>query len=167
LAPPKPKGQVVIFNLPSSTPLVIAARFTLRNEGGTATSNGRVVLSCKKVAYADSAHQQEPFSLFRWEQDGPAVSEMIGPKQSIEVGPYEISNDEGEVLNAQMGIIRIFCMGEIRYWDRVVPWPFAREHITQFAQQLIVTDFDPKTMVVKAKTRSVGRHNCADNCPRE
>jgi hypothetical protein len=92
LAPPESKGRVALFNLPSSTPLIIAARFTLRNEGGTATSKARVVLDCKKLPYADRVHQEEPFSLFRWDEEG-AVSEIIGPKQSIVVGPCEMSGD--------------------------------------------------------------------------
>ena len=153
-------GQITLFNLPTSTPEIIAVRFAITNAGGTPTKDARVMLGCKPIAFGDDIHRQEPFSLFTWDEKA-AVSEIFGPKQTNVIGPCEL--DVENAVRAQMGAVRIIFMGEIRYWDAVIPWPFATEHVTQFAQELVVIDFDQQKMTMTARTRSIGRHNCSDD----
>jgi hypothetical protein len=161
-SPPSPGGPA-IFNLPTSMPDVIATRFVLRNEGNTPTAHARVVLACLPVDFRDLQHIAEPYSLFKW-NDHVAVSEIIGGKQSLTVGPCEFSCEA--TLNAQLGIIPIMLMGQIRYSDVIYPWPLSKEHITEFSQRLVVKDFDCKSGRIDATTIAVGKHNCADNdCP--
>jgi hypothetical protein len=148
-----------IFNLPGSEGKVVYIRFLLNNSGATATRNLRIVLDCQQLGVKDP-RAREPFSVFRWD-DAVSVPEIIGPKQTIEIGPCGATFET--ILNAQIGIVPIYLMGEIRYQDRVVPWA---HHVTRFSQQLIITEFSPERGVISAKTRSVGRNNCADeDCP--
>jgi hypothetical protein len=159
--PPESNGKITVFNLPISAGKAIFIRFSLTNSGNTATRNMRAILDCRPIPYGDKS-RNEPFSLFHWD-DKIAVPEIIGPKQTIEIGPCGATPEA--ILNAQMGIAPIYLMGEIRYQDRVIPWA---QHVTQFSQEMAVLEFDTHTATIIAKTRGVGRHNCADeDCPAE
>jgi hypothetical protein len=152
-----------VFNLPSVTHRVVSFGFLLTNSGNTPTRNMRVILDCRPVSFV-ALRQADPFTLFKWDEK-IAHPEIVGPKQTIEVGPCEAETAGDVMLNAQMGTFPIILMGEIRYEDRVAWGKWAR-HVTQFSQRLIVTSFDAKQAKIEAKTQSIGRHNCADeDCP--
>jgi hypothetical protein len=145
-----------IFNLPGSQGKIVRIWFSLTNAGNTTTKNARVVLVCRPIGVR-GPNRQEPFALFNW-SDTSAVSEIIGPKQTIVVGPCGAEFES--ILNAQMGIEPIYIMGEIRYEDQTLPW--TRNRITRFSQQIVITRFEPEKGIILASTRSVGKNNCVD-----
>jgi hypothetical protein len=126
----------------------------------------RVIIDCRPLAITYLlAH--DPFERFKWDEK-IAHPEVVGPHQTIEVGPCEFSAEDqsGGLMDAQTGVVPIILMGEIRYDDRVNFLGFLTSHVTQFSQKLILTKFDAKSSTVEASTISIGKHNCSDSeCP--
>lgn len=162
--PPESNGALTAYNLPSVTHRVVSMNFALTNAGNTPTKNARVVLHCAPVS-ANELQKDDPFSKLKWDE-AVARSEIIGPKQTITVGPCEFEATSEIFLNARMGIVPFVLLGEIRYEDRVTFWPWSPQHVTHFSQQLLVDAYDEKFGNIRASTTSIGKHNCTDeDCP--
>jgi hypothetical protein len=158
--PSESNGRITLFNGPWVTQKVVRFNFSLTNAGNTPTKDMRVILDCRKFGFAE-LNKTDPFNSFVWD-DRISRSEIIGPKQTIQVGPCEADTKGDTILNAQMGIVPIILMGEIRYEDRV-SW-FWRKHVTEFSQRLVISSFDPLAGKISATTVGIGNHNCADDC---
>jgi hypothetical protein len=125
----------------------------------------RVILDCRPFGFMD-LQKIDPFTSFKWDEK-IAHPEIVGPKQTIEVGPCEAEAKGETVLNAQMGVAPMILMGEIRYEDRVA-WGSWAKHATQFCQRLSISSIDVDAKKISASTQSIGRHNCADeDCPND
>jgi hypothetical protein len=159
--PPESNGQITLFNGPWVTHKVVRIDFALTNAGNTATQNMRVILDCRRLGFGE-LQRTDPFVHFKWD-DKKAHPEIIGPKQTIQIGPCEAEATAASLLDAQTGIVPIILMGEIRYEDRVGVGKWAK-HVTQFSQRLIISHFNPDAGEIVATTQSIGNHNCADDC---
>jgi hypothetical protein len=135
---------------------VVEITIWLTNSGNTPASPLFVDTICPK----SDSKVQEPFSLFSWNKSR-AIEQVIGPKQTIEIGPCDNLSPEDIGKNAA-GFIPRYVIGEIRYRDLVEP---ERERITQFALQLRF--FNEDLDALKGRSLPVGKHNCTDdNCPK-
>jgi len=95
---------------------VVAVTFPVVNSGNTPTKHLRSVIDCHPVGL-DTPSTVDPFSFFRWE-DSRSSRQVIGPKQTVDFGPCDLA--EEDILNAYMGTVRRYLMGEIRYQDTLV-----------------------------------------------
>jgi hypothetical protein len=162
---PERGDRLAVFNGPWVTHKVISLSFLLTNAGNTPTRNMRVILDCRPFGFMD-LQKIDPFTSFKWDEK-IAHPEIVGPKQTIEVGPCEAEAKGETVLNAQMGVAPMILMGEIRYEDRVA-WGSWAKHATQFCQRLSISSIDVDAKKISASTQSIGRHNCADeDCPND
>jgi hypothetical protein len=72
----------------------------------------RVILDCRPISFI-VLPKTDPFANFKWDEK-IARPEVIGPRQTIEVGACEAEAKGETILNAQMGIVPIILMGEIQ-----------------------------------------------------
>jgi hypothetical protein len=134
---------------------VVEITIWLTNTGNTPTSTLLIDIICPKPDHK----VDEPFSLFSWDQ-GRAIQQVIGPKQTVEIGPCDNLSPQDVGANAA-GFVPRYVIGEIRYRDTVEA---ERDRRTQFALQLRFFNEDLDTL--KGRAVAVGKHNCTDdNCP--
>jgi hypothetical protein len=150
-----PNADCCLWNVPTKMGKAAVAKFFITNSGNTSTERLQVLIGCYQNG--PGPRPPEPFSLFKWD-DQRAVSYVIGPKQTIEVMACEFM--QGELFNAQMGIIRHYLIGEVDYHDMVEP---SRLRITRFVHQLIVLNPGTDNLDgVSLVTVAQGKNNCTD-----
>jgi hypothetical protein len=99
---------------------------------------------------------EDPFDRFTW-HESKAVLQPLGPHQESEIGPCAELNSDNVGGNA-LGLVPIYVIGEIRYFDNVEP---KKERTTQFSKQVRFLGEDVSHL--NGRVVSVGKHNCADD----
>jgi len=121
---------------------------------------------CKLVDPQMRIQLGDPFDLLKWD-DGKVIRRSIGAKQTISVSTETCDFKNSDVLlNAQMHVVPVFLIGDVRYEDWVDP---GRPHYTQFAHRLVVNYAGRGDAFegMNVTTDPIGKHNCADDdCPK-
>ncbi len=149
-----------IWNLPSAqqTEQVVQFSFAFGNSGNSDTK--RLVVSTQCVRKGPPAQPEEPFSLFKWD-DNEARPLTIAPKQTVIVrGGAGCTLTQDEVFDFRMGIVHLYVVGEARYGDR---FDEGRPFVTQFAFEMSVLAGEDDLSKFSASGLAVGRHNCTDD----
>lgn len=136
--------------------MVVNITFKIENSGNTPTRGLRIVAGCYPLG---PEFPREPFSAFKWEESRVAHL-FIGAHQTLDYPGCRMSEIDIDPRQSSPFVER-FLMGEIRYFDTVSD-P-AVEHVTQFAFQLAIHNFDAKTFSLDYETLLTGNHNCSDD----
>jgi hypothetical protein len=130
---------------------------TIGNSGNTPTEG----LVSKVACWFDEQVETEPFDHFQSLQidwtDG-----FYGPHTTLQATTCDFTIDQLRALLSKR--LHAYAAGEIRYFDSVD----ARhpQHVTQFAIEFLVHQFDEGATRVVGAVATRGHHNCADRgCP--
>lgn len=101
----------------------------------------------------------DPFHLLP--KDTPVQLGSLGARQSLDYAGERCDiRGTDALLNAQMGITKIFLIGTIEYGDWI---DLNADHKTHFAKILVVRQAgDDKFSGANVETQTVGNQNCTD-----
>jgi hypothetical protein len=158
-------GALTLFNAPRNLGKMVRTTFRMTNAGNTPTRNIQVMLHCQLVAHQQVGSLNDPFTLLKW-NEADVVRRSIGAHQTLSFTQASCDFKNSDVLlNAQMMIVPVFLIGDVKYEDWIEP---GITHHTQFAHRLVVHEVGtmPGFEGMDVTTEPVGKHNCTDeDCP--
>jgi hypothetical protein len=151
-----------IWNVPHNEGKMIRSKFLFTNAGNTPTKAASIDITCKLIG--PGTRTDDPFELLNFSY---TINRSIGAKQTITIGDIDGCNFKNQdvLLNAQMQVVPVYLVGQIRYEDWIRP---GKMHVTQFVHRLVVNDVGkmPGFAGMDVTTVPIGKHNCTDeDCP--
>jgi hypothetical protein len=157
--------KITVWNAPRNEGKMIHSKFSLTNSGNTPTKALQIMLHCQLVGPPFGQAIKDPFDLLKWD-DAVVIHRSIGAHHTIGVSGDRCDFKNSDVLlNAQMTIVPVFLIGDVKYEDWIKP---GITHRTQFAHRLIVHEVGtmPGFEGMGVTTEPIGKHNCTDeDCP--